>query len=395
MADNKGPLAGVRVVEVANFIAGPYAGQLLADLGADVVKVEMPGEGDPFRAFNGGTYSPQFVGYNRNKRSIETDIRSKEGQEIVKALVRRSDVLVENFRPGVMKRFGLDYPALNLLRPELIYCSVSGFGQDGPDADRPVYDTVGQALGGLLSQLIDIDRPRIVGPAFTDGLAGLTASYAILAALHARDRNGVGQYVDVSMFASTIAFLSSEVTRYFATGDLGGPRRRPSISQSYAFTCREGQVITVHLSSPVKFWNAFTKAVERNDLRDDSRFSTRENRIENFEELHETLAPVFRARSIDEWRERFVAFDVPHAQVNSLGEVFLEPQAQHLGLELRLQHPSEGEVVTVAPPVRFSGTPVGGLSAPPRLGQHTEDVLRELGILPENEQSSAPEGNQP
>ncbi|EQD54566.1 CoA-transferase family III, partial [mine drainage metagenome] len=158
-------------------------------------------------------------GYNRNKRSIEADIRSEAGQEIVRGLVERSDVLVENFRPGVMKHFCLDYPTLSRLRPEIIYCSLSGFGQDGPAANRPVYDTVGQALGGLLSQLIDVEHPRIIGPAFTDGLAGLTAAYGILAALHARDRSGIGQYVDVSMFASTIAFLSSEVTRYYCTGD--------------------------------------------------------------------------------------------------------------------------------------------------------------------------------
>ncbi len=380
MTDSSGPLSGVRVIEVANFIAGPYAGQLLADLGADVVKVETPGVGDPFRAFAGGTYSPEFLGYNRNKRSVEADIRLEEGQSLVKALVGRSDVFLENFRPGVMKRFGLDYESLSSIRPQIIYCSVSGFGQDGPAAARPVYDTVGQALGGLLSQLIDVDHPRITGPAFTDGLAGMTAAYAILAAMHARDVKGVGQYVDVSMLASTTAFLSSEVTRYYCTGDLGGPRRRPSISQSYAFTCRDGLVITAHLSSPVKFWEGFVAAVEMPDLLNDWRFSTRESRIENFELLHELLAPVFRRRTLAEWRERFMTCDVPHAQVNSLRDVFLEPQAKHLGLELHLLHPTEGEVVTVAPPARFSRTPWGELKAPPTLGQHTREILAELGL---------------
>lgn len=393
MTVSSGPLSGVRVVEVANFIAGPYAGQLLADLGADVVKVEAPETGDPFRAFVGGTYSPQFLGYNRNKRSIEADIRSKEGQDVVNALVKRSDVFLENFRPGVMKRFGLDYESLKIIRPEIIYCSVSGFGQDGPAVDRPVYDTVGQALGGLLSQLIDVDRPRIIGPAFTDGLAGITAAYGILAALHARNGSGVGQYVDVSMFAATTAFLSSEVTRYFSTGDPGGPRRRPSISQSYAFTCEDGLVITAHLSSPTKFWEAFVAAIERPDLLTDPRFSTREGRIDNFEELHEELGPVFRSRTLAEWRERFMSFDVPHAQVNSIGDVFNEPQAQHLGLELRLQHPTEGEVVTVAPPVRFSGTPLEGLNAPPSLGEHTQAVLGELELAKARQGDSRIEGD--
>ncbi|TAN26587.1 MAG: CoA transferase [Actinomycetota bacterium] len=383
----------MKVVEIASFIAGPYAGQLLADLGADVVKVEPPGKGDPFRAFAGQNYSPNFVGYNRNKRSIEADIRSEAGQEIVRGLVQRSDVLVENFRPGVMRRFGLDYPAMRRLRPQIIYCSVSGFGQDGPSAGRPVYDTVGQALGGLLSQLIDPEHPRIIGPAFTDGLAGLTAAYGILAAIHARDLSGVGQHVDVSMFASTIAFLSSEVARYYRTGELGGPRSRPSISQSYAFTCRDGRVITVHLSSPLKFWQAFVAAIDRPDLLDDPRFDTREGRIHNFEELHELLAPLFRTRDLDDWRRSFSAFDVPHAQVNTIQDVFLEPQARHLGLELRMKHPSEGEVVTVAPPVIFSDTPVANLSPPPSLGEHTREVLGELGFTLADPHESQKEGN--
>lgn len=390
MAGSSGPLQGVRVVEVANFIAGPYAGQLLADLGADVVKIEDPGRGDPFRAFAGGTYSPQFVGYNRNKKSVEVDIRSEEGREIVKSLVEKSDIFLENFRPGVMKRLGLDYEALKELRPELIYCSVSGFGQDGPASQRPVYDTVGQALGGLLSQLIDPERPRIMGPAFTDGLAGMTAAYGILGALHAREKTGVGQHVDVSMFASTIAFLSSEVTRYFRVGDLGGPRSRPSISQSYAFKCKDGLVITVHLSSPVKFWEQFVAAIEMPELLDDPRFSTREGRIENFEVLHEMLAPVFAKGALSHWQERFISFDVPHAQVNSIKDVFMEPQAEHLGLELRLQHPVEGEVATVAPPVRFSGTPLEGLAPPPLLGEHTNTVLGELGLGPKSAHLSQP-----
>ncbi len=388
MSGSLGPLSGLSVVEVASFIAGPYAGQLLADLGADVVKVESPGGGDPFRAFAGGTYSPQFLGYNRNKRSIEADIRTTEGQAVVKELTKHADIFLENSRPGVMRRFGLDYSSLSETRPELIYCSVSGFGQDGPDAHRPVYDTVGQALGGLLSQLIDPDHPRVIGPAFTDGLAGMTAAYAILAALHARAANGVGQHVDVSMFASTIAFLSSEATRYFCMGDPGGPRSRPSISQSYAFTCKDGLVVTVHLSSPVKFWEAFVAAVERPDLLADERFSTREARIANFELLHELLSPVFKTRTLAEWRERFTNLDVPHAQVNGLREVFLEPQALHLGLELHLEHPSEGEVVTVAPPARFSKTPWGNLAAPPTLGQHSKSILEELGLFGQRE----PEG---
>lgn len=377
-----GPLHGVRVVEIASFIAGPYAGQLLADLGADVVKVESPSGGDPFRTFARGTYAPHFLAYNRNKRSVALDLRSGEGSEAVRRLLERADVLVENSRPGVMERLGLGYDAVRAWNPRIVYCSVSGFGKDGPAADRPVYDTVAQALGGMLSQHLDPERPRITGPAHSDGIAGLTAAYAVLAALVARGPHGDGQHVDVSMFAATAAFLTSEAALWHSTGDPGGPYRRPSLSQSYAFTCSDERIITVHLSSPTKFWEAFVAAVDRPDLLTDPRFATRMARVEHFEDLHVVLAPVFRSRPIDAWREAFMRHDVPHAQVNSVGDVFAEPQARHLSMGMRLQHPTEGEVVTVAPPVRFSRTPWQDLSAPPTLGEDTDDVLAELGLSP-------------
>jgi len=376
-----GPLAGVRVVELASFIAGPYAGQLLADLGADVVKVEAPDGGDPFRSFAGGAYSPHFIAYNRNKRSVLLDLRDDAGREAVRRLVSRADVLVENSRPGVMARLGLGYDAVREWNDRIVYCSVSGFGQGGPDAQRPVYDTVGQALGGLLGQTLDRDHPQVVGPAMADGIAGLTAAYAVLAALHARERSGVGQQVDVSMFAAVAAFLGSEASMWHRTGDPGGPRRRPSISQSYALGCADGRVMTLHLSSPAKFWRGLVAAVGRPELAEDPRFATRAARIEHFEELHEVLAEEFVRRSSSDWQRVLTQHDVPHARVNTIAEVFQEPQARHLGLELSLAHPSEGDVVTVAPPVRFSGTPWAGLAAPPLLGQDTDDVLAELGLL--------------
>jgi crotonobetainyl-CoA:carnitine CoA-transferase CaiB-like acyl-CoA transferase len=376
----QGPLAGLRVVELASFIAGPYAGQLLADLGADVVKIEIPEGGDPFRAFAGGGYGPHFLAYNRNKRSIALDVRDDVGRRAVRRLLEDADVLVENSRPGVMDRLGLGYDTVRSWNERLIYCSVTGFGQDGPDAHRPVYDTVGQAVGGMLGQNLEPDRPRIVGPAMADGIAGLTAAYAVLAALHARDRIGTGQHVDVSMFASVAAFLASEASLWHHTGDRGGPRRRPSLSQSYAFGCADGRVMTVHLSSPPKFWQGLLAAVGRRDLLDDPRFATREARIENFEELHDLLAAEFARRSSAVWEQLLADHDVPHARVNAIDEVFAEPQARHLGLELRLRHPTQGEVVTVAPPARFSETPWSGLQAPPVLGEHTESVLSEVGL---------------
>ncbi len=377
-----GPLVGLVVVELASFIAGPYAGQLLADLGADVVKVEPPDGGDPFRSFAGGSYGPHFVAFNRNKRSVTLDVREEAGRDAVRRLLTTADVLLENARPGVMDRLGLGYPQVRELNPRLVYCSVSGFGQDGPAARRPVYDTVGQALGGLLSQTITAGHPQILGPAMADGISGLTAAYGILAALQARARTGAGQHVDVSMFGAVAAFLGSEASMWHQAGDPGGPRSRPSISQSYAFGCADGRVMTLHLSSPVKFWQGLLDAVGRPDLAADPRFATRQARIEHFEELHELLAAEFVRRPSEEWQQRLAEHDVPHARVNSLAEVFDEPQARHLGLALRLRHPTEGEVTTVAPPVRFSDTPWQGLSAPPALGEDTADVLAELDLSP-------------
>jgi crotonobetainyl-CoA:carnitine CoA-transferase CaiB-like acyl-CoA transferase len=376
-----GPLAGLRVVELANFIAGPYAGQLLADLGAEVIKVEPPDGGDPFRSFAGGTYSPHFIAFNRNKRSLAIDIREDAGREVMQRLLTTADVLVENSRPGVMGRLGLGYAQASAWNPRLVYCSVSGFGQDGPAAKRPVYDTVGQALGGLLSQTISAADPQIHGPAMADGISGLTAAYGILAALQARARTGTGQHVDVSMFASVAAFLGSEASMWHRTGDPGGPRRRPAISQSYALGCADGRVMTIHLSSPPKFWKGLVEAVGRPGLASDPRFATRQSRVQHFEELHGLLAREFVRRPSAEWQRLLAEHDVPHARVNTVAEVFDEPQARHLGLALRLQHPSEGDVTTVAPPVRFSATPWRGLQAPPVLGEDTTDVLAELAEL--------------
>ncbi len=377
---SSGPLAGIRVVELASFIAGPYAGQLLADLGAEVVKIEAADGGDPFRSFAGGHYGPHFVAYNRNKRSVVLDLHSDLGKEAVRRLVTGCDVLVENSRPGVMERLGLGYPTVRQWNERIIYCSVSGFGQDGPDARRPVYDTVAQSLGGLLGQTLDPTEPRIVGPAMADGIAGLTAAYAALAALTARERLGLGQHVDVSMFAAVAAFLGSEASMWHQAGDPGGPRSRPSVSQSYAFTCADGRVMTLHLSSPTKFWAALVGAVGRPQLAKDPRFATRGARVQNFEELHTLLAAEFATLTSAQWQERLAAHDVPHARVNTVAEVFEERQARHLGLALRLPHASEGEVVTVAPPVRYSETPWDGLQAPPLLGEDTDAVLAELGL---------------
>jgi crotonobetainyl-CoA:carnitine CoA-transferase CaiB-like acyl-CoA transferase len=388
-AHDGGPLAGVRVVEFANFIAGPYAGQLLADLGADVVKVESAA-GDPFRTFAGSKYSPSFVAFNRNKRSVVLDLRSAHGQRAALELLKRADVLLENSRPGVMHRLGLGYDAVRALNPGIVYCSLSGFGQAGPAAGRATFDTVAQAVGGLLGQLMDSSDPRIVGPAFADGLSGLTGAYAILAALVDKQRHGTGQYLDVSMFSSVASFLTNEAAMWFATGDPGGPTRRPSLSQSFAFRCAGDGAVAVHLSSPEKFWVGLLEATGRQDLMTDPRFATRPQRTENYQALHAALAGEFAKHTVTQWCEKLDHFDVPNAPVNSIKDVFEEPQAKFIGLELPLEHETEGRVITVAPAVKFAGLSWAELKAPPALGQHTDEVLAEIG-LPLPTGSTSPE----
>jgi crotonobetainyl-CoA:carnitine CoA-transferase CaiB-like acyl-CoA transferase len=375
-----GPLAGLRVVESASFITGPYCGQLLADLGADVIKVESPDGGDPFRSFAGSLYAPHFVAFNRNKRSLSLDLRSERGTVVMQKLLERADVFIENFRPGVMDRLGFGYERVREWNRRLIYCSISGTGRSGPYVERPSYDTVGQALSGMLSQLVEKERPRIVGPAFSDGITGLTVAYAILAALFARERTGQGQRVDVSMLEATTAFMTSEASYYFQRGDEGRPRLRPALSQAYALTCQDDRMIAIHLSSLGKFWEGLARSVERPDLLEDPRFATRLDRVEHVEELQELLGAEFRKRSRAHWLRILEANDVPHAPVYTFAEVFEDPQTRHLGLRLDLEHPTEGKVGTVAPPVRFSITPWGHLAPPPTLGQHTHDVLGELGL---------------
>jgi crotonobetainyl-CoA:carnitine CoA-transferase CaiB-like acyl-CoA transferase len=373
-----GPLAGLRVVESASFITGPYCGQLLADLGADVIKVESPVGGDPFRSFAGSLYAPHFVAYNRNKRSVTVDLRDAGGQRIMRKLLARADVFVENFRPGVMDRLGFGYERVREWNRRLVYCSISGMGRSGPYVERPAYDTVGQALSGMLSQLVEKERPRIVGPAFSDGITGLTVAYAILAALYARERTGEGQRVDVSMLEATTAFMTSEASYYFQRGDEGRPRLRPALSQAYALTCQDHRMIAIHLSSLGKFWEGLARSVERPDLLEDPRFVTRLDRVEHVEELQELLGAEFRKRSRADWLRILEVNDVPHAPLYTFAEVFEDPQARHLGLRLDLEHPTEGTIGTVAPPVRFSATPWGDLGPPPTLGQHTAAILREL-----------------
>jgi crotonobetainyl-CoA:carnitine CoA-transferase CaiB-like acyl-CoA transferase len=387
-------LEGVRVVEHGTFITGPAAAMLLADLGADVIKVEQPA-GDPFRAFRGGLYSPHYQTYNRNKKSVTLDTRQKDDLARFERLVAEADVYIQNFRPGVAEKIGAGEPRLRELNPRLIYCAISGFGPDGPAAARPSYDTVAQAASGFLKLLVNPANPRVVGPALADAITGFYAAYGILGALYERDRRGTnqdppdevhgarGRRVEVSMLEAMTHFNLDAFTHLFSEGEVMGPFSRPSVSQSYVLPCADGKWIALHMSSPPKFWEGLAQAIEKPDLFDDPRFATREARIEHQSELIELLSQCFRHRERAEWCRRLEARDVPHAPMYDTNEVPEDPQARHLQLFVDAAHPAhpDGERWrTVRSPVSFDGERALHVTAPPLLGDH--DAALRCGASP-------------
>lgn len=372
-------LTGIRVVEAASYVTGPFAGVLLADLGADVIKVEEPERGDPFRGWGEKLYSSTFCSLNRNKRSLTLDIRREEGREVLFRLLATADVFIENFRPGTLERRGLGYELLAEANPRLVYCSISGFGRSGPYRDFPGYDTVGQALSGLLSLLTDPGQPKGMGVSFSDHLAGIYACYGILAALVNRSATGKGQRVETSLLRATVSFISENAARYFETGEVPGRAHRTRTAGVFAFVDREGRPFVIHLSSPEKFWRGLLEAVGKPEWESDSRFCDRRARRENHDVLESELQAIFRTEKREHWLARLREKDVPAAPLNTLEEVFRDPQVREYGFPVELEHPKMGKVRLVGSAVELSRTPPRMKSAPPALGEHTEEVLRELG----------------
>jgi crotonobetainyl-CoA:carnitine CoA-transferase CaiB-like acyl-CoA transferase len=371
------PLSGFKVVEVASYVTGPYAAALLADMGADVVKVEAPGEGDPFRSWGEMGIAPTFRGVNYSKRSIALDLRTERGRDVVLRLLRSADVFIENFRPGAAERLGLGYDDLHAANERLVYCSISGFGSHGPYRDRPGYDTIGQALSGLLGLLTDLDDPKPMGVSLSDHVTGVFAAYGILGALVGRERTGGGSKVETSLLQATTAFLAENAARFLADGGETPTRSsRARLAQVYAFTASDGRPFVVHLSSPPKFWEALTTAIGRPELRSDPRFADRRARVKGYEELRRTLAETFATRPRDEWVAALQAADVPCAPILRMDEVFADPQIRALGLVRDLVHPTLGGMRLVGSAVTLGEDQA---SAPPLLGEHTLPVLRELG----------------
>jgi len=346
-------LAGCRVIDHGTFITGPYAAMLLANLGAEVIKVERPGIGDPFRAFNGGLYSAQFQAFNAGKQSVVVDLDKTEDRDLLIEMIGSADVYIQNFRPGVAERLGVGPDEMRARSPGLVYCAISGFGRDGPYAQRATYDTVAQAMSGYLSMFVSPDNPRITGPAVADGITGLYAAYGILGALYERNNTGKGRLVEVSMIESMMHFSIEQYAHFFASGVDPGPGDRSRLAQSYALTCADDKLIALHLSSPEKFWDGLLVAMDRPDLGADPRFATRMDRVRNQDALQDALRPIFRTRTRAEWLERLEKADVPYAPIFTLSEVLADPHVKHLGIERVLEHPTQGPVRTIRRPVIY------------------------------------------
>ena len=385
------PLAGIRVLDLSRVLAGPWASQILGDLGADVVKVERPGNGDDTRAW-GPPYlkdadgqptreSAYFLCTNRNKRSITVDMASPEGQQQLQQLAAKADIVLENFKTGGLQQYGLDYASLNAINPRLIYCSITGFGQSGPYASRPGYDFLIQAMGGLMSITgVPDDEagagPQKVGVALTDILTGLYATIGILAALQERNRSGLGQHIDTALLDVQVATLANQASNYLVGGVV--PRRmgnaHPSIVPYQTFPTADSDMILA-VGNDGQFAR-FCAVAGRPEWAQDERFATNPQRVRHRAELIPLLRQTTVMRTTAEWVSALEQADVPCGPVNRLDQVFADPQVQARGIQVDLPHPL-GTVSTVASPVRLSATPVQYRMAPPLLGQHTEEVLRD------------------
>lgn len=376
----KDALTDITVIELGTVLTAPLCGMMLADLGARVIKVEHPEGGDPFRRHDGRFYSPHFAAYNRNKESIQLDLQSAEGREDLARLVRQADVLIDNFRAGVLPRLGFTDDRLKSLNPGLIHCSITGFGATGPYRDRPCYDAVATALSGLASQMLDPAAPSVGGPTLSDNITGMYAAYGILGALQARARTGEGARVEVNMLEASIAFSPEGFSQYTSKGAVPSIRSRVAISQSFAFRCADGRLLSLHLSSVEKFWRAFTQAIEHPELLEDPRFATPALRTRHYEELTDLLAPILLTRGSGDWAQRLEAQDIPFATVNSVPEVMADPQVEHLGVFFEVDHHIQGRQTCIHRPVRINGERGPAERAAPALGEHSETIRREFGL---------------
>lgn len=382
MSDPTGPLKGLRVFDLTRVLAGPTCTQMLGDLGAEIIKIERPGAGDDTRGFApptmpGTEESAYFVGVNRNKNSVTLDIAKPEGQAIALRLIEQSDILVENFKVGALDKYGLGYAQLHARFPRLIYCSITGFGQTGPYAPRPGYDSLIQAMGGVMSLTGEPDGlPQKVGVPVADLFAGLYGCIGILAALRHRDATGQGQQIDIGMLDTHVAWLANQGMNYLATNEnpvrLGN--QHPNIVPYQVFPTADGHIVLSVGNDPT--FKRFCESFALTHLLEDARFATNAARVQNRQLVTDTLAPIMRGQTTAWWVERLEALKIGCGPINKLAEVFADPQVVARGMVKEMTHGSGASVKVVANPVRLSETPPDYRLPPPLLGEQTEELLR-------------------
>ena len=382
------PLDGIRVVDLSRVVAGPYCTMTLGDMGADVVKIEQPGRGDESRAFGPpflGGESPYYLSINRNKRSCTVDLKHEAGRAVVRRLIAGADVVIQNFRPGAAARLGLDYEAVAARRPEVVYCSISGFGEGGPDADRPGYDLIVQGESGLMDLTGEADGPPTrIGTSIADLTAGMMAAQGILLALYARRTTGRGQHVRVAMLDAVASLLTYNAGNYFASGEV--PTRRgndhPSVVPYQTLRARDGWM-NLGIAND-SLWVRYCDAVGRPDLRDDPRFATAPERVRHRDVLVPIVVEITAGRTVAEWMDVLGAAGVPCGRIRSVAEVCTNPQLTARGKVVEHPHPTAGRVRMIGQPIELSETPGRIDRAPPLLGEHTDEVLRAAGYTDED-----------
>ncbi len=377
----KRPLEGLRVLDMSRVLAGPYTTMILGDLGAEIIKIEMPGSGDDSRSFGPfiDSESAYFMSINRNKKSVALNLKIERSKEIIKQLAAKSDILVENFRPGTMDRLGIGWDVLKQINPRLIYAAASGFGRTGPYTAKPAYDIIVQGMGGIMSINGQPDSPPTrVGVSIGDIAAGLYTAVGILAALEERHSSGLGQLVDVAMLDCQLAILENALARYLISGEVPGRlgNRHSTITPFTSFSTLDGDMIVGAGNDAI--FVRLCDAIGKQELAQDARFVTNRDRTEHWESLQQTLEDVFKTRTTDEWLEKLESLGIPCGPINTIDRVVEDPQVKARQMLVHVEHPAVGAHTLAALPVKLSRTPAGIDSPAPVLGQHTEEVLRQL-----------------